>query len=148
MAGFKKLEVETIIAAVAAWAKQQPEIYGVALVGSWARNQAHENSDLDLMFLTPNPELFFQDPNWFNELDWQKLNLQISKYYDRTYGVVRSRHLCFTKGQRIEFSFGYLSWANIDPIDPGTLIVVSSGINILYDPRNLLNSLVLASKYK
>ena len=148
MAGFNKLEVATIIAAVAAWAKQQPEICGVALVGSWARNRTHENSDLDLMLLATNPELFFRDTNWFNKLDWQKLNLQTSKYYDRIYGVVRSRHLCFTGGQRIEFTFGYRSWANINPIDPGTSIVVSSGIKILYDPDNLFNALVSASKHK
>lgn len=142
MAGFKELEVEAIIAAVKAWAKQQPEIYAVALVGSWARNQAHENSDIDFMFLIPNPELFFQDTAWINFIPWHDLNLKVDRYYDRTYGVVTSRHLCFQQAQRVEFSFGYPSWANINPIDPGTLAVISSGIRIICDRDRLLTTLL------
>lgn len=95
MTGFKELEVEAIIATVKAWAKQQPEIYAVALVGSWARNQAHENSDIDLMILTPEFERFFSDTNWFNNIPWHDLNLKVDRYCERTYGVVRSCHLSF-----------------------------------------------------
>ena len=145
MVGFSKLDVSKIIGAIGIWAKQQPEIYAVALVGSWARSEAHENSDLDLMILTSNPELFFQDTNWFNSIPWHDLNnLQIDTYYDRVYGVVKSRHLCFQQGSRIEFSFGYPNWAIIDPIDPGTLRVVGSGMTIICDRHKLLETLVKA----
>ena len=142
MAGFKESEVEAIIAAVKAWTKQQPEIYAVALVGSWARNKAHENSDIDLMILTLNPERFFLDTNWFNNIPWHKLNLQLAYHYDRTYGLVRSRHLFFEQGQRIEFRFGHPNWACINPIDPGTLAVISSGIKIICDRDRLLTTLL------
>ena len=142
--GFSKLDVSKILNAVEIWAKQ-PEIYAVVLVGSWARDRAHENSDLDLMILTPNPDLFFQNTTWFNSIPWCDLgNFKIDTYYDRVYGVVKSRHLCFQQGQRIEFSFGDPSWASIDPIDPGTLAVVSSGIRIISDRYKLLETLVAA----
>ena len=142
MTGFKELEVKRVIATIKIWAKQQPKICAVALVGSWAKakNQAHENSDIDLMFLTPRPELFFSDTVWFHSIPWD-LNLNVDRYYDRTYGVVKSRHLYFSQGQRIEFSFGYLNWANTDPIDPGTLKVVGSGMEIIYDRDQLLMAL-------
>lgn len=51
-------------------------------------------------------------------------------------------------GQRIEFCFGYPSWANTNPIDPGTLIVVTSGIEIICDRYELLKSLILRSNKK
>mgnify|MGYP003447724489 CR=1 len=41
---------------------------------------------------------------------------------------------------------GCPSWANTNPIDPGTLIVVTSGIEIICDRYKLLKSLILASK--
>jgi uncharacterized protein len=146
MSGFETLEVANILSAIKTWAESQPEIDAVALVGSWARKQAKKDSDIDLMILTPNPNLFFQDTKWFNRISWQDLNLKIVNYDDRIYGVVKSRHLFFEHGQRIEFSFGYPSWANTNPIDPGTLIVVTSGIEIICDRYEALKSLILASK--
>ena len=144
MAGFSELEVSKIIKGVKIWAKQ-PEIDAVGLVGSWARDRAYENSDLDLMILTSNPDLFFQDTDWFNSILWHDLNdLKINTYYDRIYGVVKSRHFCFQQGQRIEFSFGYPNWADINPIDLGTLRVIRSGIIIIYDRHKLLETLAKA----
>lgn len=142
MPGFDELEVKQILIMVQAWATQQPEIDAVALVGSWARKEAHQDSDIDLMILTLNPKMYFQDLDWFNDIPWHNLNLEITGYDDRTYGVVRSRHLCFQQGQQIEFSFGFPGWANINPIDRGTLMVVRSGIEIVYDRHQLLKSLV------
>ena len=48
----------------------------------------------------------------------------------------------FEQGQRIEFSFGHLSWACINPIDPGTLAVIGSGIKIICDRDRLLTTLL------
>ena len=144
MPGFDKLQVERICRAIATWADRDPKIYAVALVGSWARNEAHPDSDIDLMVLTSDPERFFHDNSWFDSIPWQELNLQLVNHYDRVYGVVKSRHFCFQDRQRIEFGFGYRSWANIDPIDLGTLGVVSSGMRIISDRHQLLENLVKA----
>ena len=144
MPGFDKLQVERICRAIATWADRDPKIYAVALVGSWARNEAHANSDIDLMVLTSKPELFFQNNSWFHSIPWQEFNLQLASYYDRVYGVMKSRHFCFQDGQRIEFGFGYRSWAKTNPIDSGTLAVVSSGMRIISDRDRLLATLVMA----
>ena len=144
MTGFRKSEVEEIITTIERWAISHSLILSMALVGSWARNEANSHSDIDLMFLTSEPKLFFDDVHWFKNISWHKFNLEINDYYDRTYGIVRSRHLCFQNGKRVEFSFGYPNWANTNPIDPGTLKVVSSGIKIISDRDRLLENLVNA----
>ncbi|MEY2831697.1 MAG: hypothetical protein RLZZ574_955 [Cyanobacteriota bacterium] len=144
MSGFETLEVDNILRAIKTWAESQSKIDAFALVGSWARKEATKNSDIDLMILTANPDLFFRDKDWFNRISWHDLNLKVVSYDDRIYGVVKSRHLFFERGQRIEFSFGYPSWANTNPIDPGTLIVVTSGIEIICDRYESLKSLILA----
>ena len=145
MSGFEELEVERISKAIATWANREPKIYAVALVGSWARNEAHTDSDIDLMILTPDPERFFHDNSWFDRIPWQEFDLQLVNHYDRVYGVVKSRHFCFQDGQRIEFGFGDPSWASIDPIDLGTLGVVSSGMKIICDRHHLLATLAKAT---
>ena len=142
MNGFTTLSVDRILQMVETWAETQPEIHAVALVGSWARGQAKADSDIDLMFLTPNSQLFFLNPNYFGSFPWHKLSLKVIDYYDRTYGVVKSRHFCFSQGQKIEFSFGYTNWADTNPIDAGTLAVASSGLKIIYDPDRLLTNLI------
>ena len=142
MSKFDKLQVERICRAIATQANRHHKIDAVALVGSWARNEAHADSDIDLMILTSNPERFFRNPIWFHNIPWHELDLQIVSYYDCVYGMVKSRHLCFRDGQRIEFSFGYPSWAKTNPIDSGTFAVVSSGLKIICDRRQLLETLV------
>ena len=141
MSGFTASEVDCIIQIVKTWAENEPEIHAAAVVGSWARKQARADSDLDLMLLTPQPELFFDNYS-FQHLPWHTLELEITDYYDRIYGVVRSRHLCFSRGQRIEFSFGYRSWADTEPIDLGTYRVISSGLKVIYDRKRLLANLI------
>ena len=142
MSGFTTLEVEHILEMVRKWAENKPKIHAVALVGSWARGQARLDSDIDLMFLTSQPELFFLDSDWFGYLPWHRLELRVVDYYDRSYGVVKSRHLRFSQGQRIEFGFGYTNWADTKPIDAGTFAVASLGLKIIYDPERLLTNLI------
>ena len=78
MTGFGELEVEQIIIAVKTWAKRS-QIDSFAVVGSWARKQARSDSDLDLMFLTSNLELFFKDITWFDRIPWDNLNLTLDR---------------------------------------------------------------------
>ena len=144
MPGFDKLQVERICRAIATWADRESRIDAVALVGSWARNEAHADSDIDLMILTSDPEQFFHSNIWFHSILWQEFNLQLVSHYDRVYGVVKSRHFCFQDRQRIEFSFGDPTWASIDPIESGTFAVVSSGLKIICDRHQLLENLVKA----
>src|SRR3954447_7942599 len=48
----RAVEVENVIARVTRWAADRDDILGLLLVGSYARNAARPDSDLDLVVLT------------------------------------------------------------------------------------------------
>lgn len=134
--------VESILARVARWANKRSDISAVALVGSWARGAAHADSDIDLVLLTPDPLRFRQNDRWLSEIDWQAIGSEPTTWRDADYDPVWSRHLQLADGTEIEFGFGPLTWASVDPIDPGTCQVIGDGCRILYDPQGLLQNLV------
>jgi tRNA nucleotidyltransferase (CCA-adding enzyme) len=134
--------VEAILEKVCRWATKREDISAVALVGSWARGTAHAGSDIDLVLLTPDPLWFRQNAQWLNDIDWRSIGSMIASWRDANYGIVWSRHLHLADGTEIEFGFGPLAWASMDPIDPGTFQVISDGCRILYDPKGLLKDLI------
>lgn len=42
------------------WAKKEPDVEAVAVVGSWARGEATGESDVDIVLLTASPERFIE----------------------------------------------------------------------------------------
>jgi uncharacterized protein len=135
-------KVDKILTEVTQWVRQHSEISAVALVGSWARGTARTDSDVDLMFLTLNPATFRSNKQWMGEINWQSVGSEVKRWQDADYGVVWSRHVHLGDGTKIEFGFGFPSWASVDPIDLGTLGVVSNGCRILYDPEGLFDRLL------
>jgi uncharacterized protein len=134
--------VNLVLTEIESWAASCQNIRAAGLVGSWARGNARIDSDIDLMFLTTEPGLFRQQ-DWMVEIDWRSIGAQVLEWYDRDYGLVWSRHVLLTDGTKIEFSFGDVTWASIDPIDPGTLAVAKHhGCYILSDPEDLLQKLI------
>ncbi|MBV8896679.1 MAG: hypothetical protein JO051_09220 [Acidobacteriaceae bacterium] len=118
----------------------RPDIRGLALVGSHARNQASACSDIDLIFLTENPGAF-RDAAWLTTIDWSRAALHPDRWTDEEYGIVWSRRVWLDPGHVIEFSFAPLLWADVSPVDSGTFRVISDGCQILYDPERLLTRL-------
>jgi len=49
-------QVELFLRDFGTWASSQPDILGVALVGSFARNAATTTSDVDLVILARDPQ--------------------------------------------------------------------------------------------
>ena len=134
--------IAPLLEVVTDWAASRSDIVGVALVGSWARDAANPDSDIDLILLTPNPDAYRVSSAWLTEIDWPKLSLSVQSYRDAKYGVVWSRHVELSDGVRVEFSFGFPSWAATCPCDAGTHSVVSRGCRVLFDPAGLLQSVV------
>ena len=58
------MEVASFLEAFGCWASAQPDIEGVALVGSHARNAQNEESDVNLMILTTDVAKYFQNQSW------------------------------------------------------------------------------------
>jgi hypothetical protein len=136
-------KVGSVLAEITRWAAERGDLCAVALVGSWARGAARDDSDVDLVLLTADPLWFRQNDGWLNEIDWHSIGSTIATWRDADYGHIWSRHLQLADSTEIEFGFGPLVWASVDPVDAGTFQVISDGCRILYDPHGLLQTLII-----
>jgi len=136
------MDAECIIRAIVDWARAQPTIQAVALVGSHARGTARTDSDIDLVLLTTDPSLFRADVAWPDAIKWNVIGANPIKWEDEDYGALWSRRLWLEQsGGEIEFGFAALSWAEPNPVDPGTRRVIADGCRILHDPEKILRRL-------
>ena len=55
------MDADRIIGVIVDWAKAQPAIEAVAVVGSYARGTARADSDIELVLLTTRPREFRTD---------------------------------------------------------------------------------------
>jgi len=116
------------------WAKTQEDIDAVMLVGSYARDAATAESDLDLMILTTKISSYFQDQIWvsqFGEVEESKVE---------HWGRVETLRVFYKESIEVEYNFSSPDWADI-PVDAGTHSVISDGMKILSDPQGILKRL-------
>jgi predicted nucleotidyltransferase len=123
------------------WVKRRPDLLGLALVGSWARGTAREDSDVDLVLLAEVPEALRRDTAWPFQIAWSDARLEPVDWSDADYGRAWSRHLRLRPDVEIELSFAAPGWAEVDPIDEGTLRIVADGFEVLLDKAGLLGRL-------
>ena len=132
----RRREVELLLERVQTWAEQQPNVRAVALVGSWARESASTDSDVDLVVLTEAIADYVDGVAWIAELG------ATSVIRTRPWGVLTERRLAMPSGAEVDVGFAEPSWAAADRIDAGTAHVVSSGLRVLHDPHGLLAELL------
>lgn len=77
---------------------------------------AHPESDINISFIVTDPE-HFRNGNWFDDLEFSKINEEIDQFEDKTYGVVWSRHVFLRSGSEIELSFARLNWVDTKNLD-------------------------------
>ena len=122
------VNVSTFIESFSSWARTQSDIEAVALVGSHAREDANEDSDVDLVILTLDPDRYLLDKSWVSIFG------EPERYQEEDYGKLTSVRVFYAGALEVEFGFTTPDWARA-PIDAGTERVVSGGIKVLYDPR-------------
>jgi predicted nucleotidyltransferase len=141
MAGASRVrEFEAVAGAVAVWARSRPDVRGVALVGSWARGEAHRDSDIDLVILTDAVRRYCDEDGWIRAA----LGAGVEVVRRQTWGVVTERRARLPSGLEVEFGLAPLSWASTSPLDNGTASVVREGCVPLVDPDGALARLVAA----
>lgn len=123
-----------LFVALTQWASVQPDVVGVALVGSYARDAATQESDVDIMVLTTNVKDYFRNKNWASQFGLVK------KTEVERWGKVETLRAFYEDGRELEFNFSAPDWAGI-PVDPGTHRVVSDGMLILLDSQGILKAL-------
>ena len=137
-AGPSDTEIDRLLAQVLSWAAQRSDIRAVALVGSYAREAASKESDIDLVVLTSRPSDYTTREDWVSELGVGDL------VQTKDWGAITERRLRRPDGLDIEIGIGEPTWASVDPVDPGTRKVVTDGMRPLYDPDRLLQRLLQA----
>ena len=110
----------------------------VALVGSWASGKARQESDVDLVVLTREPEVLLQDDTWH-----AAFGAHVTLIRERDFGALQERRLRLASGLEVEVCVGLPSWA-ATPVDDGTRRVVTDGLRVLWDPESRLAALVAA----
>jgi uncharacterized protein len=128
------METQQLFHKVTEWVTTNPDVQAACVVGSHARGEARQDSDIDLVLLSFNPQKLLDDLSWrtqFGEIDRSGLE---------DWGALKSARTFYRDGTEIEFGVASLEWAQI-PVDPGTLEVVANGMKILYDPEGILKRL-------
>jgi predicted nucleotidyltransferase len=128
--------VDAVIQRVSAWVASRADIRGLALVGSYAKGNPTQDSDVDLIVLTNRPPDYIGRDDWITELGAGE------PVKTETWGAITERRLRQVDGLEVEIGFGEPSWASTKPVDAGTRRVVLDGIRILHDPDLLLSRLV------
>ncbi|TKK78544.1 GNAT family N-acetyltransferase [Kribbella jiaozuonensis] len=129
----RRQEVDDVLTAAVRWAESQPEIRGMAMVGSWARDAAKMTSDVDLVLLTDVPDKYLADDTWLEAFG------AVAVVRRQPWGPYLTEvRIARASGLEIELGVTATAWAGVDP---GTRRVVSDGIRILYDPEGVLADL-------
>jgi predicted nucleotidyltransferase len=116
------------------WASGQVDIQAVALVGSYARGTATETSDVDLVVVANQPDLYLQDRTW-PEAFGEVVNQRVEDY-----GKLISLRVQYADKLEVEYGLTDASWAEI-PLDEGTREVISGGMKVLFERRPLLSNI-------
>jgi len=134
----RRREVEAFLERAARWAEARPDVVAAGLAGSWARGDATDASDVDVIVLAENPAAFTESDDWAGGL---RATAVVRR---RSWGAITERRVALPSGLEVEVGIGEQSWAAVEPLDPGTAEVVRDGFRILHDPHGLLARLVAA----
>ena len=125
-------EAARAIEVVVSWARAQPDVRGVALVGSYASGRPRLGSDVDLVVLTDDPEARAADTAWFTGRTPRSRLIR-----SQAWGPLLERRFRLTSGLHVEVGLVAPSWAAV-PLDDGTRRVLAGGCRVLEDPHGLL----------
>lgn len=124
--------VTPFLTAAVAWARAQPDILALALVGSYARGAARSDSDIDLVIISTGTGQYTADLSWVARFG------EIVRHQIENYGKVTSLRVWYRNGLEVEYGFTDEDWA-ATPLDDGTRQVISEGMKVLYERGNILS---------
>jgi predicted nucleotidyltransferase len=127
------LSVKSFLLRVVEWAKNEPGLLALALVGSHARGEAVAESDVDLILLFTNPEAYLKTREWVHEFGKP---VEIIK---EDWGKVTSLRVTYANGLEVEYGLSGFEWGS-DPKDEGDAQVIRDGLIVLYEKNEHLSS--------
>ncbi|MBM3137377.1 MAG: nucleotidyltransferase domain-containing protein [Chloroflexi bacterium] len=108
------------------WGKSADDISALILIGSYARGEVRQDSDIDLVIIAENPERYFLNQSWLKVFD----NPLRTEHED--WGLVQSLRVWFGSGLEVEFGFTSKVWIS-EPLAEGTRQTLSDGYRILLE---------------
>lgn len=108
------------------WARLRFEVLAVALVGSYARGEATDSSDVDLLILVRAPQEVLKDTGW------PRVFGDVSTTAVEDWGKVTSLRVFYSNGLEVEFGLTDGRWGS-DPGDRGDAQVIRDGIFVLFE---------------
>jgi predicted nucleotidyltransferase len=114
------------------WASAQEDVQAIALVGSYARGEARDDSDIDLVILTDRPQKYLEDFKWIDRFG------VVEKQQTEDYGKLISIRVWYQGGTEVEYGLTTPDWAAI-PLDAGTQQVMRGGWSVLFERGDLLS---------
>lgn len=126
--------VARLIQDVQVWAETRPDVLGVALVGSYARQAARPDSDVDLVVVCESPSAFLENAAWIGAFG------RPIRTGREDWGRVTSVRVWYAGGLEVEFGIADAAWAEA-PLDEGTRRVVQDGCIVLFDRVGVLTGL-------
>jgi len=127
------LNVKTFLKNIVEWAKNEPDLMALALVGSHARGEASSESDVDLILLFRNPEEYLNDRDWISEFG------EPGPIVQEDWGKVTSLRVLYTDGKEVEYGLTNLEWGS-DPSDEGDAHVIGNGLIVLHEKDEHLSN--------
>jgi predicted nucleotidyltransferase len=126
--------IAEFLSAIARWGAAQPDVSGVALVGSYAQGSATSSSDIDLVVLTGCPDRYLE------HTDWAKAFGPVGQQQIEDWGKVTSLRVWYEDSLEVEYGLTTPEWA-MPPLDAGTRRVIEDGMLVLFDRGGLLRAL-------
>lgn len=115
------------------WGEKDARIDGIFLVGSYARGTATEESDVDLVILTPRKTELVSDPGFIHRFG------KVKKSSVEIWGACTSLRV-FYDDMEVEFGIVAPSWIR-EPLDAGTRRVLEDGYKVILDKQNLFKNM-------
>lgn len=132
----KDIDIRNFLDPFVNWAAAQPDVQALALVGSYARGEARDDSDIDLVLLTNRPQKYLEDLKWIDRFGL------VEKYQTEDYGKLISIRVWYQNGSEVEYGITTPDWG-VAPLDAGTQEVIRGGMSVLFERGNLLSQHVI-----
>ena len=89
----KSAEADAVINTVTHWATKCDDIRAMALLGSWARGNPRQTSDVGFLFLTDQTKKYRHRRKWLSEIAFRTAGYTVQSSDRAAYGDVWSLHI-------------------------------------------------------
>ena len=125
--------IKSLLDSVTDWVKFEDDVVGVFLVGSYARDEARETSDVDLVIITVAPELYLSNNSWIDQFG------KTIQVIDEDWGIVKTKRAFYETGLEVEYNITTADWIKL-PAEVATKKVLQEGNKILIDKTGQLGN--------